>query len=286
MIYMNVRDALKELFVDLEAEWVELKVTDYDEYLGIARGYDDALCKFSKYLDIEAIDYYHQSHYGFLMIINDKQYFDLLWKEEHNKDKDDKQVKIVDVNTSKPSLDERIIDGKRPLCGFDFEESKKYIGTNGYFGNEVSDFSHINILKYDTLRHVNSYDGSFTNQPNGSSLSLSFKFFLPESFVKSLEEFYRAYSLKEFMEEHGTRSSIKVRSKRFKTEHTLIFLTGTYNIEEFDTPGQGELLCSSPDLPRDFGDFSKSLQWLFEHFEMFKDDGWRPFGVKVETKDE
>lgn len=280
---MNVRDALKELFVDLEAEWVELKVTDYDEYLGIARSYDDALCKFSKYLDIEAIDYYHQSHYGFLMIINDKQYFDLLWKEEH---KNDKQVKIVDVNTSKPSLDERIIDGKRPLCGFDFEESKKYIGTNGYFGNEVSDFSHINILKYDTLRHVNSYDGSFTNQPNGSSLSLSYKFFLPESFVKSLEEFYRAYSLKEFMEEHGTRSFIKVRSKRFKTEHTLIFLTGTYNIEEFDTPGQGELLCSSPDLPRDFGDFSKSLHWLFEHFEISKDDGWRPFGVKVETKDE
>lgn len=44
--------------------------------------------------------------------------------------------------------------------------------------------------------------------------------------------------------------------------------------------------CSSPDLPRDFWDFSKSLQWLFEHFEMFKDDGWRPFGVRVETKDE
>lgn len=279
---MNVRDALKEIFVDQEADWVELKVADYDEYLGKAESYDDALCKFSEYLDIEAIDYWDcGDDSGFLMIINDEQYFNMEWEKEQNKDK---QAKTEEVKVLKPSFDKRIL--KRPLCGFDFEESKKYIGTNGYFGNDVSDFSHINILKYDTLRHVNSYDGSFTNQPNGSSFSLSYKFFLPESFVKSLEEFYRAYSLKEFMEEHGTRSFIKVRSKRFKTEHTLIFLTGTYNIEEFDAPGQGELLCSSPDLPRDFGDFSKSLQWLFEHFEMSKDDGWRPFGVKVETKDE
>lgn len=277
---MNVRDALKEIFVDQEADWVELKVADYDEYLGIAESYDEALCKFSKYLDIEAIDYWDcDDDGGILMIIDDEQYFDMKWEEEHNKD--DKQVKTEEVKDLKPLFDERIIKGKRPLSGFDFEEAKKYIGTNGYFGNEVSDFFHINILKYDTLRHVNSYDGSFTNQPNGSSLSLSYKYFLPESYVKTLEEFYRAYSLKEFMEEHGTRSFIKVKSKRFKTEHTLMFSTSTYNIEEFDTPGQSEILCSSSDFPHDFEECHKTLQWFFEHFDMFKDNEWKPFGVRV-----
>lgn len=282
MIYMNVRDALKEIFVDREADWVELKVADYDEYLGKAESYDDALCKFSEYLDIEAIDYWDcGDDSGFLMIIDDEQYFNMEWEKEQNKD--NKQLKTEEVKALKPSFDKRIL--KSPLSGFDFEEAKKYIGTNGYFGNDVSDFFHINILKYNTLRHINSYDGSFTDQPNGSSLSLSYKYFLPESYVKSLEEFYRAYSLKEFMEEHGTCSFIKVRSKRFKTEHTLIFSTCTYNIEEYDTPGQSEIHCSSSDFPHDFEEFYKTLQWFFENFEMFKDNEWRPFGVEVKDKE-
>ena len=41
-------------------------------------------------------------------------------------------------------LDSRIIDGKKPLTCFDSDEAKQFIGQEGYFSNDKTDFQDLN----------------------------------------------------------------------------------------------------------------------------------------------
>lgn len=157
-------------------------------------------------------------------------------------------------------LDRRIVEGKRPLTCFDIEEAKKYIGEECYF---TSKFENLSKVTCTTLHNVD--DGPVPFQCFDDDGIFCYDcFILPCEWVKEHENKYRPFSLNEFVNQYSLGEEVIVRHKEDKNiKHKLFTEFGENN-----------------DAVR-LGSHYYTLQDLYDRYELYTGDGWKPFGIEI-----
>lgn len=165
------------------------------------------------------------------------------------------------------NLDSRIKDILYIADCFTVDTYKKYIGTECYFSNEISNFSDLDQCTRGTLDAV--YDDSVL--PYGSK-ERGYSFCLASVFVEQKQTEYRPFTLDEFNERFEYGEYITFRRK----DRTRSFYV-PYNGNEYRSETEGD-----PDDGVHLGAYAIGLQDLFNDYEYWVVDGWKPFGVKEE----
>lgn len=168
------------------------------------------------------------------------------------------------------NLDSRIKDILYIADCFTVDTYKKYVGTECYFSNEISNFSDLDQCTRGTLDAV--YDDSVL--PYGSK-ERGYSFCLASVFVEQKQTELRPFTLEEFDEKFELGKPITFRLKdRIKTFY-LPYMGSEYVSETEDDPDDDGV---------HLGAYAISLQDLFNDYEYRVGDGdeWRPFGVAKE----
>lgn len=153
---------------------------------------------------------------------------------------------------------------------FTVDTYKKYIGTECYFSNEISNFASLDNCTKGKLDAV--YDDSVL--PYGSK-ERGYSFCLASVFVEQKQTELRPFTLEEFDEKFELGKPITFRLKdRIKTFY-LPYMGSEYVSETEDDPVDDGV---------HLGAYAISLQDLFNDYEYRVGDGdeWRPFGVAKE----
>lgn len=168
-------------------------------------------------------------------------------------------------------LDERILDGKKPLDCFDAENSeliKPFLNKEGYFSNNLENFCLLDGCFKRLLSNVFKERKSCFTDDEGRD----WKFFLPVEWVKEPEEKYRAFTLAEWVNQHEIGEVIHYRDKDYKQEFCVMYsgyiIDDGEDIQDVRTIGRIVLMFT--------GYF---LEELFKDYEIEIDGKWLPFGV-------
>lgn len=172
-------------------------------------------------------------------------------------------------------LDERILPGKRPLCCFDTEQAKQFIGKKCYFSDDARDFINLDKADGDTLFYVAELQNIWTAEEYCfADNSNDYRFILPFEWVKPEEPEckWRPFTLDEFIDRFDLEVGTRVFLIRYKThpEHQKrLLLTGLIHDKD---PG----LCGVC-----LGGFQFTFSDLFDMFDVrFGEKDWQPFGVE------
>ena len=168
-------------------------------------------------------------------------------------------------------LDSRIIDGKKPLTCFDSDEAKQFIGQEGYFSNDKTDFQDLNDACRDVLQDVlDSYDDN--TPPFKYSDYFLQNYFLPIAWTK--EKPYRAYQVKEFYDLFADKVGKQVFTIRNKYDPDNAFVALLTEVP-FYTNTNKYLVGLGTD--------TYTLPELVKKYEIFdnSENKWKPFGVEV-----
>lgn len=137
----------------------------------------------------------------------------------------------------------------------------KYIGESGYFSDSLCRFQDLKCCHKYTLININDDEetGDFIFETKGGN----YRYFLPESLLKPKEKEYRPYTLAEFIDEYSLGDEIILRRKdnRDSIKHRLF-------IEYEEDTVEVRL-----------GSMWHTLEELFNKYELYADEGWKPFGV-------
>lgn len=175
-------------------------------------------------------------------------------------------------------LDERIIEGKKPLTCFDIDEAEKYVGKKCYISNEYDFFRNLDFTKHKILNGVEDCEAPF-HYDSGSQA----EFCLPAEWVKEPEKKYRALTLNEFLERFKIGEALYIRFKRDKAERVVVFTeysTPPHKDEGNDTESvcltgiehHNSVVC--------LGMREYYLATLYNCYEYFDGKEWQPFGVE------
>lgn len=164
-------------------------------------------------------------------------------------------------------LDPRIKDILYIADCFTTDTYKKYIGTECYLTNEISNFSDLDQCTKGKLDAV--YDDSVL--PYGSK-ERGYSFCLASVFVEQKQTELRPFTLDEFNERFEYGEYITFRLK----DRTRSFYV-PYNGNEYKSETEGDL-----DDGVHLGAYAIGLQDLFNDYEYWVVDGWKPFGVEKE----
>ena len=77
-------------------------------------------------------------------------------------------------------IDNKVKDNYKIFTCFDTEQAKRYVGTTGYFTDDISDFNNLDDCYYDTLDDV---DDNSSSSFLIRDFSKYFTFFLPENCI-------------------------------------------------------------------------------------------------------
>ena len=179
-------------------------------------------------------------------------------------------------------LDKRIKEGKRPLTCFDLKEASDFVNKTGYFANEFDYFSDLSKVVTDCCSEV--YYGKllgikenkrcvFKYLSMDCSRESSYRFFIPEEWVKEPEKKFRAFTLAEWSYQHEIGEVIHFMNKDYKQEFNVMYTgyvidNGEEDIQDNRTTGQIMLI-----------NMGYLLQELFERYEICINGEWLPFGV-------
>lgn len=169
-------------------------------------------------------------------------------------------------------LDPRIIEGKRPLSCFDTEETKQFIGKQGYFANSIDEFCNLNDVIDGKLFDVDDSTNIPFDCIDAVSDNYYYSFFLPKEWVKNEPE-WRPYLIDEWLQEHNFGDMIEFRTKTNHVEITAMFI----GMDSGPQNGETRIML---------GGGAYSFDFLFEHYELIDKthDGkfvWKPFGIEV-----
>ena len=171
-------------------------------------------------------------------------------------------------------LDERILDGKKPLDCFDAENKeliKPFLNKEGYFSNNLENFCLLDGCFKLFLSNVFKDLKSCFIDDKGRD----WKFFLPVEWVKEPEKEpekkYRAFTLAEWIEQHEIGEVIHYRSKPEGIEFRFMYMGYAHGIgKNIKDVGVGAVTL---------GLASYTLDYLFEDCEIEVNGKWQPFGV-------
>ena len=163
-------------------------------------------------------------------------------------------------------LDKRINKDCKIYTCFDAEQTQEYINTKGYFTDFYEDFNDVRQVHCGTLVDIDS-NSEFSYRLHNSDCKESFKFFLPEKFVKKEKKLRPYKNISEFCNSTGCErigvDIITVRNKNNKVESTLLYSGFCKNVVHLG----GYVIL--------FGD-------LFRNYEFLYKGDWMPFGVEDE----
>lgn len=165
------------------------------------------------------------------------------------------------------NLDSRIKDILYIADCFTAETYKKYIGTECYMTSEISDYSNLDKCIKAVLRRVED-DEIYPYKSDKQT----FQFCLASVFVEQKQTELRPFTLEEFNERFEFGEYITFRRK----DRTRYFYT-PYNGIEYKSETEGD-----PDDGVHLGAYAIGLQDLFNDYEHWVVDGWKPFGVSKE----
>lgn len=159
-------------------------------------------------------------------------------------------------------LDSRIKDFSDIQSFKEYED--KYVGKSGYFSDSLCRFQDLKCCYKHTLININNDEeaGDFIFEAKGGN----YRYFLPESLLKPEEKRYRPYTLAEFINEYSLGDEVIMRRK-----------DGSRSIEHklFTEYIEGDIdVC--------FSGFWHALDTLFNDYELYTGEEWKPFGMKVE----
>lgn len=165
-------------------------------------------------------------------------------------------------------LDKRIISGKKPLTALDTDVAKEFIEKQCYFADNIEDFSNLDntsVLKgfLTDIDDDEMISGCFKS--NGIRSSFSAHFIVPCEWVKVSEKKYRFYTLNEFIHEYSLGDEVIVRHKEDKNIKHKLFT-------EFRENNDAVRL----------GSHYYTLQDLYDRYELYTGEGWKPFGIEEE----
>ena len=163
-------------------------------------------------------------------------------------------------------LDKRINKNYKIYSCFDAEQAQEYVNTKGYFTDYYEHFNDVRQVHYGTLVDVDS-NSEFSYRLHNSDREESYKFFLPEKFVKKEKKLRPYKNISEFFNSTGCErigiDIIKVRNKNNKVESTLLY-SGFFK--------NGVHL----------GGYVILFSELFNNYEFLRKGDWMPFGVEDE----
>lgn len=156
-------------------------------------------------------------------------------------------------------LDSRIKDFSDIQSFKEYED--KYINKSGYFSDSLCRFQDLKCCHKSTLIDIsdNEEAGDFIFECKGGN----YRYFLPESLLEPVQKEYRPYTLTEFVNEYSLGDEIILRRKdnRNSIKHRLF-------IEYAEDEKQVYL-----------GYVWHTLEELFNNYELYTGEGWKPFGV-------
>lgn len=168
-------------------------------------------------------------------------------------------------------LDNRIIEGKKPLDCFDSENReliKPFLNKEGYFSNNLENFCLLDGCFKRLLSNVFKERKSCFTDDEGRD----WKFFLPVEWVKEPEKKYRAFTLAEWIDQHEIGEVIHCRNEHKQEFHVMytgyVIDNGEEDIQDNRTTGRIMLI-----------NMGYLLQELFERYEICVNGEWIPFGV-------
>ena len=137
----------------------------------------------------------------------------------------------------------------------------KYIGKTGYFSDSLCRFQDLKCCHWSILKNISNSEeaGDFIFESTGGN----YRYFIPESLLKPEEKKYRPYTLPEFVNEYSLGDEIVLRRKEGNRDIRHILFT---EYIEGDTD-----VC--------FNGIWYALDALFNEYELYTDEGWKPFGV-------
>ena len=172
-------------------------------------------------------------------------------------------------------LDNRIIEGKKPLDCFDAENEelmKSFLNKEGYFSNNLENFCLLDGCFKRFLSNVFKKLKSCFTDDEGRD----WKYFLPAEWVKEPEKKYRSFTLAEWIEQHKIGEVIHYRRESEGIEFRLMYMGYAHGIgKNIKDVGVGAVTL---------GVASYTLDYLFEEFEIEIDGKWLPFGVLDDNK--
>lgn len=157
-------------------------------------------------------------------------------------------------------LDKRIIDGKKPLDCFDVDIAKQFIGKKGYFSNYLNVYTNLCNMEEGVLHSLDEQHGeAFVEE------YAKWKFFLPAEWVKEPEKKYRPYTLTEFVNTYSLGDEVIMRTKDNSTNRHVLFT------EYEEGKGRDDVRL---------GQYWYTFMILFNNYEIYTGEGWKPFGVE------
>lgn len=163
-------------------------------------------------------------------------------------------------------LDKRITENYKIYSCFDAEQAQEYINTKGYFTDYYEHFNDVRKLFHGTCIDIDNVS-EFSYRLSNSEREESYKFFLPEKFVKKEKKLRLYKNISEFCNATGCKNIgidiIKVRNKNNKIESTLLY-SGFFK--------NGVHL----------GGYVILFSELFHNYEFLHKGNWMPFGVEDE----
>ena len=169
-------------------------------------------------------------------------------------------------------LDKRINKDCKIYSCFDAEQAQEYIDTKGYFADHYENFDDVEKLFNGTLKYIDNdsaFPYEFYNDEFGFSndrFSNSFKFFLPEKFVKKEKKLRPYKNISEFWNSTGCKiigsHSIYIRIKDTKREEILLYTGFSFGNDAVHLGGH-----------------VLTFETLFYNYEFLHKGDWMPFGV-------
>ena len=171
-------------------------------------------------------------------------------------------------------LDERIIEGKKPLDCFDAENEeliKPFLNKEGYVSNNLENFCLLDGCFKRLLSNVSKeVKDCFKTSINGGDGG-NWKYFLPVEWVKESEKKYRVFTLAEWIEQHEIGDVIHYRNKSEGIEFRHMYMGYAF--------GKGKDITKYNIGTLTLGVANYSFDYLFEDYEIEIYGEWQPFGV-------
>lgn len=173
-------------------------------------------------------------------------------------------------------FDKSIKKGKLPFSCIDCIKARKFFDKEGYFTNDILEFTKPNFSKKVRLSELYDIDNSVNEAPfQSKELGAPFyKYFLPKEWVKEEEKKYKPFTLGQWINLYDIGDIIHFRDKKSGTVFCSMY-TGNACLKDTDIDESSEGILS-------LGGDNFTLEHLFEDYEIEFNGKWIPFGIEVE----
>ena len=167
-------------------------------------------------------------------------------------------------------FDKSIKEGKLPLSCINCIEAAEYIGEEGYFTNNIVDFTMSNFRHITHLHKLcdivnNIEEEAFQADDDEGTW---YKYFLPKAWIEV--KVFRAFTCEEFLSlfDQGKFHSLKHKSRpNFRDTITNIYVDRETGIPYATING---------------GDSGYGPEYFFQYYEYFDEGEWKPFKAEAE----